>query len=768
MKRFSRKIRWEMDMRHKNIWCLTGSSLLCVAALTNPVYGQATPPEKSEDLQRIEDIIITAERRLSSVQTTPIAINAVTGDTLQSQQLANIEALTTKLPNVNFSRNGGDVRIFIRGIGVDSIAPGSDPRVAFYTDGVYNPRVQAALGSFFDVERVEVLSGPQGTLYGRNATAGAVNIISRDPGDQLNGYGRLTVGNYAAVRTEGAIGAPLSDTVGVRLAFQTSDRSGYGRNINTGADVDDERTRALRGKLKYDDGALTATLQADYFLEDDHSGGFHYLRPSPGHAQFGTSIGGVLPTNPRDYAGPGPDTRVEAYGLSGTLEYDLGDVTLTSISAYKHLDSHSYASPDGTTLGERLQPADFIDRSDSYTQEVRLGGKLGILDLVVGGYYFHEKNFAGIRGGVNVIYFGFPDFLGEGAVFRGTQKTDAYALFTQNTINVTDKFGIDIGARYSYEKRSATTLNRFNLAGPYIRFPLFPNSPADITIAGTDSWSSFDPKVGLHYQASKDLFLYASYSTGFKSGGFNVSGLQPPFDPEDIKDFEAGIKADLFDRRLRLNLAGFYYKYSNLQVNVVVNNPDDPQNNQISTQNAARAKLYGLEMNMTARPVDDLQINVDAAYLHTEFTDYRTADFTALYLGAPLPDGTLADADGKYDLSGNALTYAPKWKLHGALAYTFHSGALNVTPRIDATYTSGVEQSVLKLPFSRQAGYTLIDLFLDFNLADQGLSASLFMRNATKKFYTLSSTVGASFFGFPVTGLVGAPRTFGISLSKTF
>ncbi|WP_070155822.1 TonB-dependent receptor [Sphingobium phenoxybenzoativorans] len=202
-------------MRHKNIWCFASSSLLGIAALTGTAQAQATPPEKSDEAQRIEDIIITAERRIASVQTTPIAISAVTGDTLQSQQLGNIEALTTRLPNVNFSRNGGDVRIFIRGIGVDSIAPGSDPPVAFYTDGVYNPRVQAALGSFFDIERVEVLSGPQGTLYGRNATAGAVNLISRDPGDELNGYGRLTVGNYSAVRTEGAIGAPLSDTVGV-------------------------------------------------------------------------------------------------------------------------------------------------------------------------------------------------------------------------------------------------------------------------------------------------------------------------------------------------------------------------------------------------------------------------------------------------------------------------------------------------------------------------------------------------------------------------
>jgi iron complex outermembrane receptor protein len=754
-------------MKHSTCLAVT-SSLLYVGALSSPAYGRVAPPEAEQAAQGIEDIVVTAERRESSVQTTPLAINAVTGDSLQNQQITNIESLSTKLPNISFSRNGGDARIFIRGIGVDSIAPGADPRVAFYTDGAYNARVQAAFGSFYDVERVEVLSGPQGTLYGRNATAGAVNIISRDPGDEVNGYAKLTIGNYATVRTEGAIGAPLSDTVGVRLAFQTADRSGYGENILTGGDVDDERTRAVRGKLKYDDGTFSATLQGDHFLQDDHSAGFRYLRQAPGRVLFATTIGGQVPVNPRDFAGPGPEMRVEAYGGTGTLEYDLGDLTLTSISAYKHLDSHSYSSPDGSTLAAILQPADFVERSNSFTQELRVGGKLGIIDLVVGAYYFHEKNFAGIHGGNNLLYFtgGAVDLLTEGAVFRGTQKTDAHALFTQNTINITDKLGIDIGARYSHEKRSVVTLNRFDLATPYQRFPIFKDDPSDAIFTGTDSWSSFDPKIGVHFQATPELFLYASYSTGFKSGGFNVAFLQPAYEPEDIEDFEAGIKADLFDRRLRLNLSGFYYKYSNLQVNLV----GGPMGNQLITDNAAAAKLYGFELNATARAVDGLMINFDVAYLNSKYTDYVTADFTGLYDGVNdiLPNGTAPNPDGTYDLSGNPLTYAPKWKLHGALAYTFHAGAVDMTPRIDVAYTGAQEHSVLALPFSAQPSYTLVDLYLDYDFKDIGVTASLFMKNAGNKLYSVSSTVGSNYFGFPIVGQLGAPRTIGISVSKSF
>lgn len=755
-------------MKRFAIHLATTASLLSIATVAQPAHAQAEPAGVAMPSEGIADIIVTAERRRSSVQTTPIAISAITGDTLQSQQVTNIESLTTRLPNISFSRNGGDARIFIRGIGVDSIAPGADPRVAFYTDGAYNARVQAAFGSFYDVERVEVLSGPQGTLYGRNATAGAVNIITRDPGSELNGYGKVTIGNYSTLRTEGAIGVPISDNLGVRLAVQTADRSGYGTNIISGDDVDDEKTRAARGKIKYDDGTFSATLQGDYFLQNDNSAGFRYLQQPPGQPHFAVSVlGAKLPVNPRDYAGPGPEMRVEAYGGTGTLEYDLGDITLTSISAYKHLDSHSYTSPDGSTLAPILQPADFVERSNSFTQELRVGGKIGIVDMVVGAYYFHEKNFAGILGGNNLLYFtgGAVDFLALGAVFRGKQKTDAYAVFTQNTINVTDRFGIDVGARYSHEKRSVVTLNRFDLATPYNRHPMFPDAETDARFDGTDSWSSFDPKIGIHYQASANLYLYASYSTGFKSGGFNVAFLQPAYDPEDIKDFEFGIKADLFDRRLRLNLAGFYYKYSNLQVNIV----GGPLGNQLITDNAAKAELRGFELNAIAQPTEDLLINFDVAYLDSEYKEYVTPDFTGLYDGITdvLPNGT-APENGTYDLSGNPLTYAPKWKLHGALAYTMHAGEVDITPRIDVTYTSRQEHSVLALPFSSQENYTLVDLFLDYDWKDAGVRASLFMKNATDKLYRVSSTVGSNYFGFPIVGQLGAPRTYGVSVMKSF
>lgn len=759
-------------MREGHMPCFGASaSVLCLAFVAGTAHAQAVSagkatPAVAESATSVQEIIVTAERRRSSIQTTPIPMNAVSGMSLEKQQITDLSSLSTELPSVSFSRIAGDARVFIRGIGLDSITPGSDPRVAIYTDGAYNPRAQAALSSFYDIERVEVLSGPQGTLYGRNATAGAINIISRDPGNQLNGYGTLTLGDYGTVRLEGAVGGPLTDSVSGRLAFQTSDHSGYGKNIVTGGDVDDESTRAVRGKIKIDEHPLVATLQADYFLEDDHSGGYHFFGEPPGKTLFATTIGGTAPTNPRDYAGPGPDTRIEAYGPTLTLEYSLGRLLLTSISAYKHVDAHTFSSPDTSTLAAELLPLDILEKSDSFSEETRLSGKVGPVDLVAGAYYFHEWNMAGNQGGVNTLYFtgGDVNFLSGAVDDRGTQVTNAYAVFTQNTVNITDKLGLDLGARYSIEQRKDITTNSFDLAVPYVRFPLFAPSPGDVATEGSHTWYAFNPKVGVHYKVTKDIFLYASWSTGFKSGGFNVAFSQPPFNPEKITDIEAGVKADLLDKKLRVNLGGFHYGYDNLQVNLV----GGPSGTQLITENAAKATLYGAELNVTAVPMKDLEIHFDADYLHSQYDDYTTKDPAGLYTGQPLPDGTKANPDGSYSLAGHPLTYAPDWRLHGSVAYTFHAGDIGITPRADATYTGLAYFSPFSLPYVSQPAYTLVDLSVNVTLGDRGWSGSMFVKNATDQFYKLSATIGSSFIGYPIVGLVGTPRTFGVSVTKRF
>jgi iron complex outermembrane receptor protein len=724
--------------------------------------GEAAPVEEAAPAGALEEIIVTAEHKSARLQDTPIVITAITGDTLQQQHITTFETLATMNPDVQFSTAVTDARIFIRGVGLDSLSPGSDPRVAIYTDQVYNARPQTGLSSFFDVDRIEILEGPQGTLYGRNATAGAINIISRDPGDKFNGYGTVTFGNYGLVQTEGAVGGPLNDTFAGRIAFTTQDHSGYGRNISTGEPVDDAHRGAVRAKLqiKPTDYA-TIMLQADYADEVDHSGGLHFLGNSPGNEDFGQEQGYAVASNIRDYAGQGPDDAIRSSGASALATIDLGKITLTSISGYRHLDSGQETTADQST-GDFL-PVNYFERSSEFTQELRFAGTFGPVDALLGGYYFHENNSALVHTVfISSAYFpafaepencciGIPQQQGpfaqlEGEYAGGTQSTNAYAVFSQETIHFTDSFGLDVGGRYSYEKRNMDQFFQFDLGRPANSIPIL--DPAAVTYANQEkSWSAFDPKATLHYKITNDILAYATYTKGFKSGGFNFSVIQPAFNPENLTDYEAGIKADLFDRRLRLNVGAFHYKYSNLQVNVTYQTA-------LLTTNAAGANLSGVEAQIEATPIDNLHAALNMAWLNSRYTSYNAVD-----PGSP--------ARGTLDLSGNRLQYAPRWKINGLLSYKIETPWGDFTPRADVTFTDQFYFSQFNLPYNSQSSYAIGDAYLDYDMKN-GWTATAFAQNVTDKLYVIASTQSSLFLGDQLAGEIGAPRTFGVSITKRF
>lgn len=725
--------------------------------------------EAASDQGGIEDIVVTAQRQSSSVQKTPLAITAVGGELLKDRGIADLDSLTRSIPNVNFTRLASDARIFIRGIGLEGIGAGADGRVAVYTDDVVNARPQAALTSLFDVNRVEVLRGPQGTLYGRNATAGAVNIISNEPTREFGGYASLTVGNYNLIRAEGAISGPLSETVSARLAFQTADRDGYGKNISSGNPVDSERSRAVRLKLRFEPSdSFRFDLTGDYRWEKDNQGGYQFVRFNGLFPDADVQNGFVHPVSRRDRAGSDQLFYMENYGLTGHAVLNVTDnVELHSITGYRHLEQASRGNvDDSTSFGTQL---DLETGASQFSQELRLSLDTDPIDLVVGAYYFHEKNSFYLNQGVSGFYFGDPSYgLLQGFGQGGTQKTNAYAVFAQGTIHVTDQLGIDIGARYSYEKRTVDQYNHLDFVNDYQFHRPLPtncafgspgfNPPAPNFVAGascvygagTDGnhWGQFDPKVAIHYQITPTVLAYASYSRGFKSGGYDLGALKPSFSPEKITDYEAGIKADLFDRRLRVNLSGFYYDYNNLQLTVLKLSPTPGP----VTLNAAKARVYGAEAEITAIPTDDLKIGLNLAWLHTEYQQLEdTSQLTGMLT----------------DLSGNQFTSAPKYKAIGDIAYTFHPGFADVTPRAELSYTSRVQFSQFNYDFQSQAPRWELNLYLDFVRKDDW-TVSLFGRNVTNKLYYVSSVLSAPFFGSPVVGIPAPPRTFGISVTKHF
>jgi iron complex outermembrane receptor protein len=269
-----------------------------------------------------------------------------------------------------------------------------------------------------------------------------------------------------------------------------------------------------------------------------------------------------------------------------------------------------------------------------------------------------------------------------------------------------------------------------------------------------------DPKVTVHYQPNHNTLIYASYSQGFKSGGFNAGFLSPAFKPERLKSYEVGLKTDLLDHRFRANLAGFYYDYSNLQVNIT-------EGIQLITRNAAKAELYGLEGQFTFLPIDDLRISLNASYLHSEYKDYISPNPRLPGQGDP---GVTLPATGApaFDLSGNQLAYAPKYKLDGEIAYTIHSNAWAITPRASVTYTARTFFNQFEEYFVSQPAYAKGDVYLDIENKDWNLSVTLFVHNVTDKYYTTSGTVSSDFLGYQVVGALGAPRTFGATILKRF
>lgn len=733
------------------------ASALALAAC--PAHAQEQPAQSSSaqgsdaaahntDPSGLADIVVTAERRSASLQATPISISAVTGDAMQERQIVNLEGLSTQVPNVEFGRNAGDAKVYIRGVGYDSIAPGGETRVAIYSDSIYQSRTQAGFAGFYDVERVEILRGPQGTLYGRNATAGAVNILTREPSSTLDGYASLRAGNYGLIGTEGAVGGALTETLSGRIAFQTSDRNGYGRHIITGEDVNNERTRSARLKLRFaPSSAFSYRIVADYTKERDNSGGYRYLgQGRPDVVPLGIRLGGPPPANPQDAAGFGPRLFLETYGFSGEGKIAIGPSTdLVSLTGYRHLLAQNQSSTDASPAMVSQQY--LTDRSNSFSQELRLSHQLGSLaDILIGGYYFHEKSFAGNRIPFSGAAVGLPnpDYI-QGFESQGRVKTKAFAIFGQARINLLSDLTLTLGGRYSNEKKTIDEGLQLDFVTAYR--PENPFTPIATQRASTTE-SRFDPRVTVDFKPSNTVFLYATYSRGFKSGGFNIGGIQPAFLPEVLEDYEIGTKLDLLDRRLRINLAAFHYDYSNLQVNIV-------EGVTLVTRNAASAKVDGIELEATALPTDALRISINASYLNARYTRFLDTNPAFPELG-------------QQDLSGNRLNYSPRWKVNGEVGYAFDSSFGTITPRVNVTWVDRLYFSQFNQSTTSQPSRTNIDAYINFESADGLWSASAFAKNLTDRTYIVSASISNVLFGFPVLGQYGAPRTYGLSVTRRF
>ncbi len=749
------------------------SALLATSALASPAFAQAEAnPENEQSDSGLQEIIVTAEKRAVNIQDVPIAVTAVSGDELRDRHVTDAAGLIGLVPNLGFNTAVGETRIAIRGITFENIsATGAEARVAYHLDGVYLSRSGNINGTFFDVDRIEVLRGPQGTLFGRNAIAGAVNLISRDPTDNFEGYLQADVGNYSSVVVEGAVSGPIAEGVSFRIAGRSSDHSGYGKNLVTGNDVDNQHQRDFRAKLKIEPSANFSTiLSADY---TQSRGNTTYFYAGGAYASSFAPLGLPIPAanNLRDItSNVDPKNRSTFYGFGANSTLKLSDeLSLVSVTSYRH--GEEFLLHDNDYTGASLvDQAEFGSKSRQFSEELRLQGDYDWGNFLLGGYYFNEKYVSGSIVPVNPVLFGGPDILLDALRYGGTLKTKSYAAFAQATFNVSDNLHVTVGARYTKDqKRREGAFFQFDFGaiGPFVadncRAPCGVSNgvlAANIQPLGKKSWGNFSPKVTIQYDLSDDANIYATFSKGFKSGAF-----QPGLDtfgngvnPEKLTNYEAGFKGELLDRRLRVNLAGFYYDYKNLQVFQVLNGAVGAV-----LQNAAAAKLYGAEAEITAIPTDGLQINLSGALMHSEFTDFLSLDPTRRTGGTGCDPLTLICS-----LAGNRLPSAPTYTFNAGIQYKIPSSVGDFTARIES-------QSQSKLYFDQyqndrvaSKAFTTVNAFLNWDSASGKVYGSLYVRNLGDVFRFAGASVGNDFFGAPVQSTFIQPRTFGAKIGVRF
>lgn len=775
-------------------------------------------------------IIVTAQRREQTLQDVSASLVAVSADRLAASQVNSLQDLQTIVPSVNFGNDFNQAKIFIRGVGANTSTTGNATGVALHVDGAVVARAEAQLTSLFDLERVEVLRGPQGTLYGRNATGGSINLITAKPTRDFSGYARLTYGNYNAIIAETAITGPITENILFRIAGKTEDRDGYGENPVTGSEVDDLKRRMVRGMLQFNfSDATDLLLSGEYFRQDDHSGAIHYLRASfpnvPRLAPLG--VGGYA-NDPRDLASETDvGTMTNSYSFTGTFRSELSDaLTLTNIANYRDFESSLFQDLDlsavvnslattgqSTTVQERR-----ID-SKQWSNELQLNYSVDNLDLVVGGFYFHERqrpidnvglarrngqvqNIAVLQNaGVDLAeaytLCGYsPDTVTGGSTviapkrvcIRSNLGTDAWAIFGQANIGLgmftpaLDTLTLKLGGRYSEEdvesENPAIIIARGGL-GPVIRF----------TAEGTRaerSFSDFTPEVGLQWEPNPDLMVYYTYAEGFKAGsGENAAGSSTIVDPEKLQNHEVGVKATVANG-VSVNLAAYTYDLQGAQLNKTI--AGGPSGYTTIFENAAETTAKGLELDIFGRITPDFRVSGSLSYTDAEYVDFVTLDpldpRNVATPGAPAydpvtnPDPTAFGAPCEGDLepgtptceiqlAGNAVRNTPEWAWNAHAEYDIpfvNSGEL--TLQGDVTYRSRVYFTEYEREIESSKGYTLVDIGAIYRTADDRLSFQLWAKNL------FDVDRKSSTFALATGRLIGAtwlpPRTFGATIGYNF
>jgi iron complex outermembrane recepter protein len=770
-------------------------SVIALAGLVAPiVHAQEESLEETASDRRLGTVTVVAQKREESIQDVPIAISAFGEEALERAQIEDATDLQLSIPNAVLV---GNENLTIRGIG----GGGVGAFINFAGIG------QVPQNEFFDLERIEVLRGPQGTLYGRNTTGGAVNIITRKPDDTFGGDLSVQVGNFDTVRVGGAVNLPISDGLAQRFAGYIQKRDGFTENLFTGNNIDDRDQWALRSTTQFEIGDTQADLVLGYFEENSSRAretkrlctadpvlgcsatSLGFDSPASQTTILQTLIGftGVAPGG-LIYAGaPNPadlrqvsadyDPTYDAEQFYGTLniDHDFGSLVLTSVTGFNWNESIGTTDWDNAALPYRftapltyslnadtvittnqLRTTDsFAADNQTWTQELRLGSQLdGRFNYVAGLFYSDSKSSNAFRTWHPAIEYlqralGRPPQTWFVNTETPESRQEAWAVFGEGYLELGPDTKLTVGARYTEEERSIRTR-------ALVLTPLLPFTVAELE---GDKWTG---KLAIDHKAdlpiTDETLLFASVSTGFKSGGLNPgSNVKPSFDEETVTAFELGAKNTLLDGSMRANLSGFYYDYAGLQLAQRINAA-------FLTSNAD-ASVWGLEGEFTWAPADGWLLDSNVSYLNTEIGDFVTVD-----AANPAQSPTATAPEVFINLKGNELPHSPEFKIKVGGQYSWDIGYQDweATLRADAAWQSEYFSREFNIATDQIDAWGFLDFQAKLASAGKGWSVSAYVKNVTDEDNITNIIIEDALIGRYRNARILEPRTYGLILTKDF
>jgi len=754
---------------------MAGAAMIATTAVVQPAAAQML----------MDEVVVTAQKRAQSAQDVGISISAFSREQLEAMGYTNAQEVTSMAPGVSTLQPNGEANysIGIRGVANNDFTTNVESPVAVYVDEVYISQMSGAGFMLFDVERVEILRGPQGTLFGRNATGGLVHYVTAKPGPEFGGYGSITYGSFDRIKFQGAVNLPVNDKLAVRASVSSHQGDGYVTNrLQPDTKLNNANETAGRIQLLFTPNEdVELLLNARFGHQDIRTGFFEnvsaenpdgILTPTVPITNLNNYLDNDGDVFAGDYDTPGHN-KLETYGFTGTLNWNLGGAELTSITDYQSVN-RNYIEDSDASPSEYFR---FFLTTDAkqFSEELRLSGETDNMKWVTGFYYMDldiDDTNGGIMPGLFEALFGPVDELGFNSI-RNPYQTDVktWSLFAQVEYELNDQVSLIGGFRYIDEKKDHfyrdvlymypdTSVNGLDPNAVEIGDALTPYS-------GKRHDKSWSARAQVNYRPSEDALIYASWNRGVKSGGFNAPLLPTDifvtdafmnYRPETLDAYEAGFKWDFAEGRARLNGAAYYYDYNDYQAFAIIGLDTFTLN--------ADAKNKGFELELQLNPTEGMDVQFGIGYIDADVNDVpgisMDIDTPAGNVEAILPGQTVRPVQ------------TPKWNLNGLIRHEFPIGDAALAIQLDGQYRSEHTFGLLSTEALTEDGYFVGNASMTYLPGgDQDWSLRFFVKNITDEEYKvqtfdLSGTVAnGGLFGM-VEQYYGMPRTWGVNLSYNF